>query len=154
MGGYPKRLDKDGRSHFAKRIAGLRAESAGQWGSLTCAGMLAHLEVAFRGTIQDGAVQTRARGNWLTRNVMKPLLLHLLPMPKGVKMPKALTPEPNASFDELREQVLALLDEFIAAVERDPRRKVAHPLFGPMTMREWSYLHAKHLDHHLRQFGA
>mgnify|MGYP005861505605 CR=1 FL=1 len=154
MGGFPKRLDKDARAHFAKRFAGLRAESTGQWGSLTCAGMLAHLEVAFRGTIQDGAVSTRARGSWFTRTIIKPLLLHLLPMPRGVKMPKALTPEPAASFDELRETVLALIDEFIAAVERNPSRTVVHPLFGPMTLREWSLLHAKHLDHHLRQFGA
>jgi hypothetical protein len=29
-----------------------------------------------------------------------------------------------------------------------------HPFFGPMTVEEWDTLQWKHLDHHLRQFGA
>ena len=32
--------------------------------------------------------------------------------------------------------------------------KAPHPFFGPMTADEWSTLQVKHLDHHLRQFGA
>jgi hypothetical protein len=27
-------------------------------------------------------------------------------------------------------------------------------VFGPLTGREWSCLHARHLDHHLKQFGV
>jgi hypothetical protein len=30
----------------------------------------------------------------------------------------------------------------------------AHPLFGPLTWREWGALAHKHMDHHLRQFGV
>jgi hypothetical protein len=29
-----------------------------------------------------------------------------------------------------------------------------HPFFGPLTSAEWDVLMWKHLDHHLRQFGA
>jgi hypothetical protein len=29
-----------------------------------------------------------------------------------------------------------------------------HPFFGPLTTAEWDMLLWKHLDHHLRQFGA
>ena len=29
-----------------------------------------------------------------------------------------------------------------------------HPFFGPLTSAEWDRLQWKHLDHHLRQFGA
>jgi hypothetical protein len=29
-----------------------------------------------------------------------------------------------------------------------------HPFFGPLTATEWDRLQWKHLDHHLRQFGA
>jgi hypothetical protein len=29
-----------------------------------------------------------------------------------------------------------------------------HPLFGPLTWREWGVATYKHADHHLRQFGA
>jgi len=30
----------------------------------------------------------------------------------------------------------------------------AHPLFGPMTWRQWGVATYKHADHHLKQFGA
>jgi Protein of unknown function (DUF1569) len=29
-----------------------------------------------------------------------------------------------------------------------------HPFFGALTVAEWDGLQWKHLDHHLRQFGA
>ena len=29
-----------------------------------------------------------------------------------------------------------------------------HPLFGPLTRREWGVATYKHTDHHLKQFGA
>ena len=29
-----------------------------------------------------------------------------------------------------------------------------HPFFGPLNFEEWAVLHAKHIRHHLRQFGV
>jgi hypothetical protein len=30
----------------------------------------------------------------------------------------------------------------------------SYPSFGPMTAKEWNNMFAKHLDHHLQQFGV
>ena len=30
----------------------------------------------------------------------------------------------------------------------------AHPIFGPLTVRQWGVQGYKHTDHHLRQFGV
>ena len=39
--------------------------------------------------------------------------------------------------------------------EKDPTVEWAvHPMFGPLSGQEWGLLCWKHMDHHLRQFGA
>jgi hypothetical protein len=57
------------------------------------------------------------------------------------------------ALDEERDALIALVQRFTAGgpegVRQDP-----HPFFGPMTPAEWDMLQWKHIDHHLRQFGA
>ena len=38
--------------------------------------------------------------------------------------------------------------------EREASKIQHHPLFGKLTKKQWADLLRKHLDHHLRQFGA
>ena len=61
--------------------------------------------------------------------------------------------EGEADLESSRERLLAVLDRFVAGGEQ---RCTTHPhvFFGAMTPREWSTMMYKHLDHHLRQFGA
>ena len=55
-------------------------------------------------------------------------------------------------FEAERTQCLTLVDRFTARTMED--RDWAPAVFGPISGREWSCLHARHLDHHLQQFGA
>jgi hypothetical protein len=52
-----------------------------------------------------------------------------------------------------REKLAALLERLGAGGE-GALTKAPHPFFGVMTPHEWDVLMWKHLDHHLRQFGA
>jgi hypothetical protein len=48
-----------------------------------------------------------------------------------------------------------LMETLRAAKENGPGGKwYPHVAFGKLTPAEWSLLHHKHLDHHLRQFSA
>ena len=47
----------------------------------------------------------------------------------------------------------ALIDRFSEG-GRDACTRHPHTFFGPMTPDEWAILMYKHVDHHLRQFGA
>jgi len=42
----------------------------------------------------------------------------------------------------------------VEQAESEPSRRVRHPFFGMLTLRQWQRMHALHMDHHLRQFGA
>ena len=52
-----------------------------------------------------------------------------------------------------RERLVELLERLGSSGEA-ALTKAPHPFFGPLTPLEWDRLMWKHLDHHLRQFGA
>jgi hypothetical protein len=56
-------------------------------------------------------------------------------------------------FETEQKRLSGLIDRFAAA---GPSGCTDHPhaFFGPLTPDEWAILMYKHLDHHLRQFGA
>lgn len=59
----------------------------------------------------------------------------------------------DRDFDAEREQLIALIDQFVAG---GAAKCTTHPhaFFGKLTPEQWAELMYKHLDHHLRQFGA
>jgi len=56
-------------------------------------------------------------------------------------------------FGAERTRLVELINRFVARGEI-AAGKETHPFFGKMTGQEWGELMYKHLDHHLRQFGA
>jgi hypothetical protein len=83
---------------------------------------------------------------------LKHLILYVLPFPKGAPTAHELKPVEATSFEEERAALLELLER-IGASSRESLAP-AHPLFGPMTLRDWGVATYKHSNHHLRQFGA
>lgn len=62
-----------------------------------------------------------------------------------------VTGEPD--FDRTKERVEALLGELHAGGEQGCDGTI-HGFFGSMSGAEWGVTQYKHMDHHLRQFGA
>ena len=53
-------------------------------------------------------------------------------------------------FEIEKKALLDLINEFeLTKITTKP-----HPFFGNMTKQDWDVLQAKHLDHHLNQFGV
>ena len=88
----------------------------------------------------------------LPRSVMKFLVLNL-PWPKGAPTLAALVAkEQQYDFAQERQRCLELLDRF--AQRRLDEEWPENPVFGKVSGTDLSRLQAKHLDHHLRQFGV
>jgi hypothetical protein len=83
---------------------------------------------------------------------LKHLLLYVLPFPKGAPTAPALKPDSGGAFEEERAALLALLERIGTGLREGVGPD--HPLFGPLTWREWGVVTYKHADHHLKQFGA
>jgi hypothetical protein len=76
------------------------------------------------------------------------------PIPKGSASPYPILQQTrNENFalalDELAEEWIAFEDFF----EKNPQKTTLHPYFGQLDFDKWCQFHAKHLTHHLTQFG-
>jgi hypothetical protein len=75
------------------------------------------------------------------------------PMRRNSPTAKTLIVKDDRDLEVEQKRLCALVDRFAAG---GPKGCTAHPhcFFGPLTPAEWAILTYKHLDHHLRQFGA
>ena len=144
-------LNEVDRAAITNRVRSLSASSTRRWGSMDVVGMLQHLRLAALMTLGELSVPS-ANKRAFHVFPLKHLILYVLPFPKGAPTAPELKPTDAASFEEERAALLELLER-IGTGLRDGVGP-AHPLFGPLSWREWGVATYKHADHHLKQFGA
>lgn len=144
-------LNEGDRAEIGSRVRSLSASSTGRWGSMGVAGMLQHLRLSAGMALGELRVPS-ANKRVFQVFPLKHLILYVLPFPKGAPTAPELKPTVAASLEEERAAVLELLER-IGTGPGDGAGP-AHPLFGPLSWREWGVATYKHADHHLRQFGA
>jgi hypothetical protein len=144
-------LNEVDRTKIANRLESLSAASTRRWGSMDVVAMLRHLNLSARMAVGELPVVAKNKRVFQVFP-LKHLILYVLPFPKGAPTASELKPSDAVSFEEER----AALLELIERIATGPREGggPAHPLFGPLTWREWGVATYKHTDHHLKQFGA
>jgi Protein of unknown function (DUF1569) len=136
------------------RIAQLRPESGALWGTMSPAQALAHCALSLEWAVGD---RIPPRMMWLGRimgRIVKPMVLRDdAQMRRNSPTAKDLIVQDARDLGTERERVRGLIDRFASA---GPAGCTTHPhsFFGRLTPEEWATLMYKHLDHHLRQFGA
>lgn len=137
------------RSSIEHRFRALRADASPKWGKMSVDQMLWHVNEAM--AVPLGQRDLTAVRVPLPASVIKFLVLNL-PWTKGAPTNPALVAKGRHDFEIERARCLQLIDA-LASRPLD-RSWPRHAMFGTMTGRDVSRLHAKHLDHHLRQFGS
>jgi hypothetical protein len=140
------------RASLIERINKLSGNETAVWGKMNVSQMVSHLvqagEMPFGHNLDN-------RSNFMSRNVVKPLVLYVLPMPKEVKTPPNMNQMENGrkpeEFSADKAKVIELTNKISNLAENAECRN--HPYFGPMNAKEWAIIAHKHMDHHLRQFG-
>ena len=146
-------LNEVDRAAISSRVRSLSVSSTRRWGSMDVVSMLQHLNLSMRMTLGELQVPS-ANKRAFQVFPLKHLILYVLPFPKGAPTAPELKPDIAASLELEKERAAVL--ELLERIGAGPREGAgpAHPLFGPMTWREWGVATYKHADHHLRQFGA
>ena len=138
-----------------RRLRGIGPSSHRRWGKMTAPEMICHLSDALR--VGLGERQAKPAWNWFSRSLMKWAALSLpITWPRGVKtVPECEAGVGGTSPAEV-ESDLSELRELLDRFTRQPRsfELQLHPIFGPLTEKEWMRWGYLHIDHHLRQFGA
>lgn len=144
-------LNESDRAEIDRRMQTLSASSTRRWGSLDVVGMLKHLRLSANMALGELPIPS-ANKRVFQMFPLKHLILYVFPFPKGAPTAPELKPSDVASFEEERAELLKLLERIGTGPSEGAGP--AHPLFGPLTWREWGVVTYKHADHHLRQFGA
>lgn len=146
-------FDQTTAEEIKGRITHLKSDSPRQWGTMNSAQAAAHcckgLEMAMGEIRPPRAALGRVIG-W----VIKPLVFRDdEPFRRNSPTAKELLIEDNRDFAVEQQRLSTLVQRFTAA---GPAVCTTHPhsFFGQLTPEQWSILMYKHLDHHLRQFGA
>jgi hypothetical protein len=136
-----------------QRVDSLRIDSERQWGKMSVAQTIVHcasgVEMAL-GEIRP----PRALIGRLIGSAIKPRILgNDEPFRRNSPTVAELVIPDERNLDTERVRLSSLIDKFVSggtsACTTHP-----HPFFGRLTPAEWAVLMYKHLDHHLRQFGA
>jgi hypothetical protein len=135
------------------RIAHLRPESERQWGKMTPAQAAAHCSGAMEWAVGDVRPPRLFLGRLLAWMVKPKLLGSEATMRRNAPTAKSLVIADERDLSKEQQRLCGLIDRFAAA---GPKGCTTHPhaFFGPLTPQQWAILMYKHLDHHLRQFGA
>lgn len=123
------------------------------WGKMEVHQMIVHLKDQL--DIALGHLAATAQGPYLFRTrIAKWAIIFILPWRKGKeKTPKEMDASVKGmvitDFESDKHLLIIRLHAFINADHFSP-----HPFFGKLKRKYWGRLAWKHIDHHLRQFGA
>lgn len=135
------------------RLQHLRQGSERQWGTMSAAQAVAHCSAGLEMALGERRPPRMLLGSIIGR-LIKPLALgNDEPMRRNSPTVPSIEVADERDLAVERRRLCELIDRFAAA---GPAGCTTHPhsFFGRLTPEEWAILMYKHLDHHLRQFGA
>lgn len=136
-----------------ERVGRLGPASVRQWGKMNAAQAMAHCATTMEWAVGDRNEPRMFIGRILGPLVKSKVLKDEAPMGRNAPTAKSLVVADERDLAKERQRLCALIDRFSSG---GPQGCTKHPhsFFGPLTPDEWARLMYKHLDHHLRQFGA
>lgn len=139
------------------RINKLSTDTRPKWGKMNAAQMLAHVSKPYEMVCDPNYTATHKRPNGFVRLLLKRFLKPIVVGPKPYAKNSRTAPEFIVADERVLETERKRLIGFIGQVQAwGPTHfegKDNHS-FGVMTAQEWNNLFAKHLEHHLGQFGV
>ncbi len=138
------------KAEIVRRVKALRPDSAPRWGKMSVSQMLWHVNEVLEDALGHRAISPEKVP--LPRPLMKFIVINL-PWPKGAPTRERWMPQ-NDRYDFSAEHVRCLrLIEEVTAKPLDSAWPES-PTLGPMSGKDVGRLQAKHLNHHLTQFGV
>jgi hypothetical protein len=140
------------RKEILDRLDRLQPRAVRQWGKMEPAQMLAHCTAALEVAAGDTPRRQTLIGKLLAPFV-KAKVLGEEPMMKNAPTDPSFVIGDQRDFEKEKARLAARLARFGEAGPAAASGRV-HSFFGRLAGDEWGVLMYKHLDHHLRQFGA
>ena len=140
-------------AQIKERIRRLEPSSRRQWGKMSAAQAVAHCATTMEWAVGDKNEPRAFLGRLFGPLAKSRVLKDEAPMGRNMPTAKTLVVADERELAKESERLCALIDRFSTGGPQGCT-KHAHTFFGQLTPDEWAQLMYKHLDHHLRQFGA
>ena len=142
-----------GAQRMIDRLENLEPEMTPKWGKMTADQMLAHCNVPYDMTFTDQYARPNAVVRFFIRIFAKPTVVGPKPYGKNSRTAPEFVIKDRRDFNAEREKLINYLRQTaeLGAEAFDGRESHA---MGKLSVQEWNTLFAKHLDHHLTQFGV
>jgi hypothetical protein len=145
-------FDPDVFQDTVSRIEALQPSAPRQWGRMTPSQMLEHSARALETASGKGPQKQIWLGKLIGRLVFRNFVGEK-PLSKNSPTAPEFIIHDEPDFADVRRRLLGVMREFHSKGETGCDGNV-HSFFGRLSGAEWGVLQFKHLDHHLRQFGA
>ena len=141
------------RRELLDRLDGLRPDAAHLWGKMEVAQMCAHCAIALEVAAGDVPKTQAFIGKVLAPFVKRKFLHGTEPLSKNSPTDPTFVVSDSRDFAREKARLVEIAKRVgeAGATAADGRM---HSFFGRLSGDEWGVLMYKHLDHHLRQFGA
>ncbi len=140
-------------TELTERIERLRPDSTRQWGKMTAPQALAHCSVALEWAVGDSLAPRMMIGRVIGPLARRMAVRNDDPMQKNAPTAPTLKVADERELATEQARLIRLIDRFSTGGPKGCTTN-PHSFFGRMTPDEWAVLMYKHVDHHLRQFGA
>jgi hypothetical protein len=146
-------FNKGAYQEILGRLDKLSVDDEAKWGKMNVTQMLKHCQKPIRLAFGEETVQKPGFFMKIMIRFFKPTLYNDKPWKKGLPTAKEFIIKDAENFEQEKDTLKQLVDRMHDSEDYfKPGRK--HPIFGYMKSWMWGQSAYKHLDHHLKQFGA
>jgi len=145
-------FEKDALDEIVSRLDQLQPAAQRQWGKMDVAQMMAHCS-AVLDMASGELILPRLFIGRLIGPFIKPIYANDKPFSRNNPTDPKLVVSDSRDFFREQGILKSKMRQFNEGGETQCTQH-PHPFFGPLTPEQWGRGMYKHLDHHLRQFGA
>jgi hypothetical protein len=140
-------------NNLLQRIETLTPSTQAQWGKMNVAQMVAHCNVTYEMMYENIHPKPNAILKFILKLLVKKKVVDETTYPKNSSTAPQFVIKVEKDFHKEKERLIQYMKKTQELGENYFDGRESHS-FGSLTKDEWNNMLYKHLDHHLRQFGA
>lgn len=147
-------FDAKDAQNYINRINNLVEETHGLWGRMTVDQMLAHCCITYEMVYEpEKHKKPGAIAKFILKNFVKSKVVGEKAYPRDSPTAPQFLMKERRDFDEEKKRLIGYIQKTqqLGPAAFDGKESFS---FGKLSSREWNNMFAKHLNHHLSQFGV
>ncbi len=146
-------FDKKETESVIARINKLTPDTKPLWGKMSVDQMLAHCNVTYELAYENMHPKPNALMKVFLKLLVKQSVVNEIPYKKNIRTAPVFIISDHKNFEAEKKRLIGYIKKTqeLGANYFDGRESHS---FGKLTKTEWNNMFAKHLDHHLGQFGV